>query len=121
MLKNVALKLYARSLLNDNPEFVEAPEGKGPVIYSSFNTDRNATLNHNLALRHPRAIRRPDAAEAGCVPDVKGVSIREALSKLEACGYSVDFDGVGYVYMQTPDAGTKAGPGTKVKLSLRYD
>lgn len=121
VLKNVALKLYARSLLNDNPEFVEAPEGNGPVLYSSFNTDRNTTLNRHLSLRKPRAIRRPEDAVAGCVPDVKGVSIREALSKLEACGYSVDFDGVGYVYMQTPEAGAQAGPGTKVKLSLRYD
>lgn len=121
VLKNVALKLYARSLLNDNPEFVESPDANGPVIYSSFNSDRNATLNRDLALRKPRAIRKPAAATAGCVPDVKGVSIREALSKLEACGYSVDFDGVGYVYMQTPEAGEQAGPGTKVKLSLKYD
>lgn len=121
VLKNVALKLYARSLLNDNPLFIEAPEAKGPVLYSSYDEKRNAILNKHLSLNSPRAIRRPEAAEAGRVPDVKGVSIREAMAKLEAYGYSVDFDGVGYVYAQQPEAGTEASPGTKVKISLRHD
>lgn len=122
VLKNVALKLYARSLLNDNPVFTEQPSDDGhATVYSSFNSRRKAELVSDLHIKHPRAIRRPDPAVAGCIPDVKGVSIREALTKLEASGYAVDFEGVGYVFAQEPDAGTPAVPGTKVKLSLRYD
>lgn len=123
VLKNVALKLYARNMLTDNPEFEEdARANQGPVVYSSFNDGRNSTLHTDLQLGKTRAIKRPAANDtAGTVPDVKGVSIREALTCLEEHGYEVDFSGVGYVYAQSPEAGTAARPGTKVKLSLRYD
>ena len=122
VLKNVALKLYARSLLNDNPEFAEQPaEDSAPIVYSSFNDKRNATLHSDLKLKRAKALRHPSDTPSGAIPDVKGVSVREAIARLEASGYSVDFDGVGYVFAQEPEAGTAAGPGTKVKLSLRYD
>ena len=55
------------------------------------------------------------------VPDGKGVSIREALTLLESKGYAVRFHGVGYVCAQTPEAGTPAGPGTRIDLTLRHD
>ena len=125
VLKNLALKLYARSMLNDNPEFKEAPRdpsAKGPTVYASFDSKRNATLHSELALGKTQAIRRPAPCDtAGRVPDVKGVSIREALTLLESKGYSVKFKGVGYVYAQNPEAGTPAGPGTRINLSLRHD
>lgn len=125
VLKNLALKLYARSMLNDNPEFKEAPRdpsAKGPTVYASFDSKRNATLHSELALGKTQAIRRPAPCDtAGRVPDVKGVSIREALTLLESKGYSVKFKGVGYVYAQSPEAGTPAGPGTRINLSLRHD
>ncbi len=124
VLKNVALKLYARGMLTDDPYFSEASrEGDPtPTIYSSFNNERNATLHSDLGLGVTHAIRKPSAHKGyGSVPDVKGVSLREALATLEGAGYSVDFNGVGYVYAQTPEAGTEAVPGTKINLSLRHD
>lgn len=125
VLKNMALKLYARSMLNDNPEFKETPktaDTKGPTVYASFDNKRNAKLHSELELGKTQAIRRPAPCNsAGEVPDVKGVSIREALTLLESMGYSVKFEGVGYVYAQSPEAGTKAGPGTRINLSLRHD
>ncbi|MCH5221250.1 MAG: transpeptidase family protein [Muribaculaceae bacterium] len=124
VLKNVALKLYARGMLSDDPTLAEAAPGtkKGPTVYSSFNNERNATLHSDLLLGETRAIKKPsDVGGENIVPDVKGVSLREALERLEGAGYSVDFTGVGYVSSQTPEAGSKAGPGTKIKLSLRYN
>lgn len=122
VLKNVALKLYARSMLNDNPEFRKQPNpASSATLYSSFNDDRNRKVLSDLKIEHPHAIRRPAKWVEGQVPDVKGVSIREALTRLEAAGYPVDFSGVGYVYAQQPEAGTVAKPGTTVKLNLRYD
>ena len=125
VLKNVALKLYARGMLSDDPVFESASASGSesvPTVYSSFNTERNATLHDDLQVKKTRAIRRPSQdTPRGHVPDVKGVSLREALATLEAAGYAVDFDGVGYVCAQVPDAGEKASPGTKVKLSLRHN
>lgn len=122
VLKNVALKLNARGMLADDPVMAaEAGRTEGPTVYSSFNDGRNATLHADLRLGATRAIRHPQKQQGGQVPDVKGVSLREALATLEGAGYSVNFDGVGYVYAQAPEAGTEAGPGTRVNLSLRHD
>lgn len=124
VLKNVALKLYARGMLSDNPEFQDthAASDKGPVLYSSYDAQRNVHLCNDLSITHPTAFRRPSTAcEAGVVPDVRGVGIREALTRLEAMGYAVNFDGVGYVAEQNPEPGTMAGPGTCVNLKLRHD
>lgn len=122
VLKNVALKLFARGMLSDDPVLDTHRSGDIPTVYSSFNDSRNATLHTDLALGPTRAIRHPKTdIEAGQIPDVKGVSLREAITSLESAGYAVDFDGVGYVYAQTPEAGTPAGPGTKVNLKLRYN
>lgn len=122
VLKNVALKLYARSMLNPNPSFKESPDpSTRPTVYSSFNTERNRTLHNELRIARSRVISKPIASGARQIPDVRGVSLREAIATLESKDYSVSFKGVGYVYAQTPAPGTTAGPGTKVKLLLRHD
>ena len=122
VLKNVALKMYARGMLEDDPGFdPTAPRSSGPTVYSSFNSRRNATLHTDLQLEDSRTIRHPADKIEGCIPDVKGVGIREALTKLESAGYAVSFQGIGYVAQQNPEAGTPAVPGTKVQLLLQYD
>ncbi|MBD5174602.1 MAG: transpeptidase family protein [Bacteroidales bacterium] len=123
VLKNVALKLFARGKLESDPVFDEKPvNGKGPTVYSSFNTQRNSILHSDLHLSGAKAIRTPAGAKgSGIVPDVRGVSIREALACLEGAGYAVNFTGVGYVESQVPAPGTAASPGTKVRLTLRHD
>lgn len=122
VLKNVALKMYARGMLEEDPGFEGGQKSAaGPTVYSSFNSRRNATLHADLHLGDSRAIRRPGDRVEGCVPDVCGVSLREALTRLESAGYSVKFQGIGYVAHQEPPAGTPAGPGSKVELKLQYD
>lgn len=124
VLKNLALKLYARSMLTDNPVFDETrpADAQVPTVYASFDSKRNSTLHDELRLGKTQVIRRPEPCDStGCVPDVKGISIREALALLESKGYSVKFDGVGYVYAQSPEANTPAGPGTIINLSLRHE
>lgn len=123
VLKNVALKLNARGMLAPDPvmDETDVADDSAPTVYSSFNTERNATLHADLRLGASKAIRRPDTQrEQGKIPDVKGVSLREALTTLEGAGYAVAFDGVGYVYAQSPEAGTEAGPGSRVDLYLRH-
>lgn len=122
VLKNVALKLYARGMLEDDPTFVAGERSSGgPTVYSTFNSRRNATLHSDLNLADSRAIRRPDDRVEGCVPDVRGVGLREALTHLESAGYAVSFQGIGYVAEQNPAPGTAAVPGTKVQLLLKHN
>ena len=121
VLKNVALKMHARGMLGpDSTLTASSGAYHTPTLYSSFNTARNNVLCSSLGMEKARAIRHPSSARAeSTIPDVKGVSLREALATLEAAGYAVSFKGVGYVYEQTPEAGTTAGPGSRVTLSLR--
>ena len=61
---------------------------------------------------------RPADTKGG-VPSVIGLSLRDALNRLEQKGYNVSFSGTGYVSGQTPGPGVKAKPGSKVVLQLR--
>lgn len=57
--------------------------------------------------------------EAGIVPDVKGMGLKDALYLLENEGYSVTFTGAGRVSGQTPEAGTSLEKGGKITLTLK--
>ena len=124
VLKNVALKLFARGYLEKDPDFdsnAAGGERSVPTLYSSFNDKRTGILHRDLRFGTSRAIRRPSQSmAASTVPDVTGVGLREALERLESAGYSVNFSGMGFVESQEPAPGTKAGPGTRVKLRLRH-
>ncbi len=63
----------------------------------------------------------PRQVEAGTVPDVRGLGIREATVTIEKAGYNVKFEGLGYVASQSPEPGTRAAAGTKVSVILRQD
>ena len=126
VLKNVALKLFARGMLFDDPVLADTPDaGKSdavPTIYSSFDTQRVNDVNREIRAVRAKAIQKPRTdIPRDSVPDVRGVSLREALTRLESAGYAVAFDGVGYVYEQHPAPGSKASPGSKIRLSLRYN
>ncbi len=121
VLKNVALKMYARGMLDESPEFIPAPRDENvPLLHTSFNAGRNRTLQRTLGAPRVRTFSTPATDYPdGLVPDVRGVSFREALTRLEEAGYAVEFTGAGYVEAQLPAAGTSAVPGTCVRLVLR--
>lgn len=121
VIKNAALKMYARGMLDDNPEFrAQVTEMNQPLAHTSFQPERNNELRAAVGAARLRTFHRPSANYSqGQVPDVQGVSLREAVTHLESAGYGVDFEGFGYVDRQDPPAGTTASPGTIVRLSLK--
>ena len=121
VLMNTATKMYARGMLDDNPDFQPSPEPRDqPLAHTSFNAERNNSLRNTLGASTLRTFPRPSGTYPhGQVPDVRGVSLREAIAHLEESGYAVEFTGYGYVDSQTPDPGTSASPGTRVHLSLK--
>lgn len=119
VLMNTALKMHARGMLEPDPMFEpDANATARPVLHSSFDNSRNRTLAAELGVGRARVLRQPAAVAAGHVPDVCGVSMREALARLEGAGYAVAFSGTGFVSAQSPAAGTPAVPGTRVTLTL---
>ena len=121
VLKNTALKLYARGYLDNYADISEnAPDNPGkPTLYATFRKDRSLNIHDYIDMQSASVIETPKAMPAGTVPDVLGLGVREAVVCLEEAGYNVAFDGVGYVTAQTPAAGTKAPAGTKVAVSLK--
>ena len=53
------------------------------------------------------------------VPDVKGMGLKDALYAIENNGYKCQYEGVGHVASQMPEAGTQCKKGETVKLILR--
>lgn len=56
--------------------------------------------------------------ERGTVPDLKGLGLRDAIRAVEGAGYGFAYSGTGRVKRQSPAAGTKAGAGSTVTLTL---
>lgn len=121
VLKNTALKLYARGYLDNYADLSEnAPENPGkPTLYATFRKDRSLNIHDYIDMQSASVIASPKATPAGTVPDVLGLGVREAVVRLEEAGYNVAFDGVGYVTAQTPAAGTKYKSGSIVTVSLK--
>lgn len=121
VLKNTALKLYARGYLDNYADIHEnAPEDPGrPTLYATFRGDRSLDIHRYVDLDRAAVIQTPSTTPAGTVPDVRGLGVREAVVHLEEAGYNVAFDGVGYVTAQSPAPGTAARAGQRVHLTLR--
>lgn len=58
------------------------------------------------------------SVEEGCVPNVVGMSLTDALYLLERCGLRVEHSGMGVVKTQSVDAGSPIEQGGTVELTL---
>jgi cell division protein FtsI (penicillin-binding protein 3) len=61
----------------------------------------------------------PVKIEHGLVPDVRGMTLRDAMFLLENSGLRVQFSGVGRVKKQSPEHGAKIYEGSTVSLDLK--
>lgn len=123
VLRNVALKMYSRGLLDNHSDYMaEATNNKPskPTLYGTYSNARSANLHRALDLPAAQVI-QPTATGSGnttTVPDVRGLGIREALVELEKCGFPVNFSGTGYVTESYPPQGATVAPGTRVTVIL---
>lgn len=123
VLKNVALKLYSRGLLDNSSDFhadATATDSR-PTLYASNDHNRHNTLAAGLHMPHGTVISAPGKTDPGLVPDVRGLGIREAVVTLEKAGFNVGFSGIGYVAGQQPAAGSRAAAGSKVNITLKQE
>ncbi len=119
VLRNVALKLYSRGMLDNSSDYrAEQPKTDPPTLYATASRGRHKTVRERLSVSGSRKVlKQPTEVKSG-VPDVTGYGLRDAIAVLEQAGYNVDFSGVGYVASQTPSPGHNSARGTRVKLTL---
>ena len=91
------------------------PEWSGQKIASSASIDSIARRADAVRDRNQRIIHT-----AGKIPNVKGMTLQDAVFQLENASYTVDFEGVGKVVAQIPEAGEEADIKSVVKLKLAY-
>lgn len=122
VLKNVALKLYSRGMLDNCSKLEDEPEVESrPTLYASNDENRHNRLASGLHMPSGTVITAPGQTDPGLVPDVRGLGIREAVVTLEKAGYNVSFSGIGYVETQTPAPRSRIARGSKVKITLKQD
>ncbi len=114
VVKNIAMKMYSRGLLGNHSDYMDDPNpGTLPTVYAN-DVARVANARNVVGSEKSKHFKLPQTAPAGHVPDVTGLSIRDALSRIEQAGYRAEVHGSGYAFSQTPAPKTALAQGKKV-------
>jgi cell division protein FtsI (penicillin-binding protein 3) len=133
VFKEIADKVYATRFFRDyNPENKEDIKPSAPDIGNGYRGDINEVLK-NLDVRYRRTADDDWVAtresgdtvrlagiklQQGLVPDVRGMSLRDAIYLLENSGIRVKYSGKGRVLRQSPEHGARYNEGTIVSLEM---
>ncbi|MDE6085048.1 MAG: PASTA domain-containing protein, partial [Muribaculaceae bacterium] len=122
VMKNIALKLHARGLLDNSGDFkAETHPDSHPVLYASTSKSPYQAIANATSLSQAKRGSTPAPAQEGRVPAVTGLGLREAVNCLEASGYNVTVNGTGYVTRQHPLPGEEFESGNCVTIFLSQD
>lgn len=119
VLKNVALGLYSRGLLDNTSDYrADAPAHPShPTLFTTASGQLSSVFEAQFGIKAP-GFKTPDKTAAGTAPDVLGMGLREAVAAVEHSRYNVKFTGTGHVSSQDPAAGTPLSRGATIKLHL---
>jgi cell division protein FtsI (penicillin-binding protein 3) len=133
VFKEISDRVYATSFFNDyKTENKDDIKPAAPEAGNGFRDDINQVLK-NLNVRYRRTADDDWVAsresgdtirlagvkeEKGLVPDVRGMSLRDAIYLLENSGLRVRYNGKGRVLRQSPEHGARFSEGTTVSLEM---
>ena len=123
VLKNVALRLYARGLLDNKSDYVADAatrnNGKQPTNKAKIYSSSAKTLTTDLGIKNRTVLTPPKPVGSG-VPNVIGMTAREAIATLEQAGLGVRMRGSGYVSKQSRAPGSQFVHGDYITLALSH-
>ena len=133
VFKEISDKVYATRFFRDlKSEYKDKIKPSAPDAGNGYREDINEVLK-NLDIRYRRTaddewvITRESGdtvslagnkIQQGLVPDVRGMSLRDAVYLLENKGLRVQFSGKGRVLRQSPEHGARYSEGTMVSLQM---
>jgi len=133
VFKEISDKVYATRFFRDyKHENKDDIEPSAPDAGNGYRADINEVLR-NLDVRYKRTSDEDWVAtresgdtvrltgikmQAGLVPDVRGMSLRDAIYLLENSGIRVRYSGKGRVLRQSPEHGARYNEGTVVSLEM---
>ena len=121
VFRNIAMKMYSRGMLGNGSDYHladQAAKGTRPTVFANTDRSRVDALKEMLGTPVVQRMQSPRQPKRG-VPDVRSLSVRDAIQALERRGYNVAVNGTGYVASQSLAPGTPAKAGTRVELTLR--
>jgi cell division protein FtsI (penicillin-binding protein 3) len=133
VFKEISDKVYATRFFRDyKPENTDNIRPSAPDAGNGYRADINEVLK-NLEVRYERTSDEDWVAtresgdtvrlagikiQKGLVPDVRGMSLRDAIYLLENSGIRVKYNGKGRVLRQSPEHGARYYEGTIVSLEM---
>ena len=133
VFKEISDKVYAtRFFRNYKPDDKDAIKPSAPDAGNGYRADINEVLK-NIDVRYRRTadddwVSTHESGDTvslagvkiqpGLVPDVRGMSLRDAIFLLENSGMRVIFSGKGRVLRQSPEHGARYSDGTLVTLDM---
>jgi cell division protein FtsI (penicillin-binding protein 3) len=133
VFKEISDKVYATRFFRDyRPDNKEKIKPSAPEAGNGYRADINEVLN-NLKVRYKKTADDDWVAtresgdtirlagvklQNGLVPDVRGMSLRDAIYLLENSGLRVRFSGKGRVLRQSPEHGARYNEGSVVSLEM---
>jgi cell division protein FtsI (penicillin-binding protein 3) len=133
VFKEISDKVYATRFFRDyKPEKKDDFKPSAPDAGNGYRADINIVLK-NLDVRYRRTADDDWVAtresgdtvslagvkvQQGLVPDVRGMSLRDAMYLLENTGLRVKYSGKGRVLRQSPEHGARIDEGTVVSLEM---
>ena len=127
VLKNVALKLYSRGMLGNSSDLSadtradksHVGQRKTSTMYASRDVKRQQSERKTMGIRNANRFRSPLAAQKGTVPSALGLGLRDAINVMEEAGFTVNFNGTGYVVAQSLQPGDPLPPNKNITLILK--
>ena len=120
VLKNIALRMYSRGMLGNSSDYTADNDKavKTTTFYASHKKQQSNRLSE-LGIKKSNCFVTPKSVDKGLVPNVVGLSAKEAVAMLENSGLSAKINGAGYVVAQSLKAGSEYSQGQQIDLTLR--
>lgn len=118
VVKNMAVKMYSRGMLNNASTYTAERADTKPTLYASDRENPMKIFNA-IGVKGIRAIKKPEPTALGTIPDVRGYELPTAVRKLEALGVNVRITGAGHVVAQSMQPGARYRRGDNITLTLR--
>lgn len=118
VVKNMAIKMYSRGMLNNASSYASEKSASRPVIAGDAKKNYNAVAA-TIGAGKVKRLKVSERHIAGKVPDVKGYDAPSAVKLLEESGLNVRMSGSGYVVSQSIAAGSDIPKGGTIYLKLR--
>lgn len=118
VVKNMAVKMFSRGMLNNASTYTAEHKGEAPVLAAS-DKKTDSRLTSALGVKSTKRIKGGESQPKGKVPDVKGYDLEAAIRILEKEGLNVRTQGSGHVTAQSRQPGSAYRRGDDILLTLR--